>query len=199
VRADVRARMESVYAAMRRLPSNGSTVTASIRDLVSLTGYGRGSVERARNKLVEAGWIEKVRNPATHPGNADSYRLIRIDEPEVSALWSRHGIGPTAALVYDAMPTDVWLRTGEIADKADIHKRTVRKHLRILLSAGLVDEWKKPGSGWWMRFDDDQYREGLTAAMTNESMRRLRSRVRTEQAEWRTRLANQNLVGPTSR
>jgi len=184
MRADTRGKVEQVHAAICDLPSNGKTVTASIREIMKLTGGSRGSVERSRKLCVMDGRIEPTNNARTGIWlrAANSFKILRTTSIKPSYLWSGHGLGPTIGLIYNSMPKEQWLSTIQIADVAEVSTRTSRDSLRKLMSTGLIDCRE---NGQWRRFDDDDYFKRTEERLTGRSRKTLKRKVLEEQIEWK--------------
>lgn len=184
LRSDVRAKMLLVLAAMHALPSNGRTVTASVRELQKKTGFSRGAAARAIHRCVEVGWIQPTgnRRKSAWWRAADSYRLLTPAPTLPSWLWSAHGLGATAFLLFDATPTHEATSTKEIAATADVSMSTAQRYLKRLLSLGLVD---KPTRGCWIRLDDPDYFTEAERFLTHEPMIKRIRWIREEQAEFK--------------
>ncbi len=133
--------MELVLAALWKLPSNGRTVTGSLRDIQKLTGLGRGTVDAALRRMAEDGWINPTGNAKRSGdwGAANSFRLQRQSIAPPSFLLSRFGLGVTAFILWAATDDKQWLSTNELAARTNTSPRTARKYLARLHSAGLVD------------------------------------------------------------
>lgn len=185
LRSDVRAKMLLVLAAMHVLPSNGRTVTASLRELQKKTGFSRGAVSRAIQRCAEAGWIEPTHNrrPTLWSRAADSYQLLTPAPTLPSWLWSAHGLGATAFLLFDATPIHQATSTKEIAATAEVSMSTAQRYLKRLLSLGLVD---KPKQGWWIRLDDSDYFTEAERFLTHQPMIKRIRLIREEQAEFKS-------------
>ena len=204
LRSDVRAKMLLVLAAMHALPSNGRTVTASVRELQKKTGFSRGAVSRAIQRCVEAGWIQRTGNRRKSPRlrAADSYRLLAPAPTLPSWLWSTHGLGATAFLLFDATPTHQAAKTQEIAASAGVSVSTAQRRLRELLSVGIVDN---PKRGWWIRYADSDYLHQVAEFLTHEAKTKRIRLIRQEQAEykafddWYRAQARRARVGRTKR
>ena len=183
LRPDTCAKMEIVLSAMWVLPSNGQTVTSSLRDIQKLTGLGRGTVAAALKRCVEAGWISAVGNSQRSKWwrAADSYRLLKPPIAKPSFLWSQAGLGVTSLLILMSMSPNDWMTTADIASAANAAPRTARKYLRHLHSAGLVD---KRGRGLWLRLDDQEYFHYYEELLVGQVKRNLRLLVLEQQAEW---------------
>lgn len=176
--------MEQVLAAICNLPSNGQTVTASLREIVKCTGLSRGSVARTLTFCVEEGWLEPTNN-ARHGSwyrAANSYRIRRTTENKPSYLWSGHGLGPTAGLIYHAMPIGQWISTIHTSQLSEVTAKTVRKYLQHLMSACLIE---LDENGQWCRIDDDDYFKRTEERLTGENRKALNRKVREEQIEWK--------------
>ena len=204
LRSDVRAKMLLVLAAMHALPSNGRTVTASLRELQKQTGFSRGAVARAIRRCVEAGWIEPTgnRRPTLWSRAADSYRLLAPAPALPSWLWSTHGLGATTFLMFDATPTSQAAKTKEIAATAGVSVSTAQRSLRKLLSVGVVDN---PKRGWWVRCADPDYLQQVAEFLTHEAKTKRIRWIRQEQADfkafddWCQAQARRARVGRTKR
>jgi predicted transcriptional regulator len=204
LRSDVRAKMLLVLAAMHALPSNGRTVTASLRELQKQTGFSRGAAARAIHRCVEAGWIEPTgnRRPTLWSRAADSYRLLAPAPALPSWLWSTHGLGATTFLIFDATPTSQAAKTKEIAATAGVSVSTAQRGLRKLLSVGVVDN---PKRGWWIRYADSDYLHQVAEFLTHEAKTKRIRLIREEQAEfkafddWCQAQARRARVGRTKR
>lgn len=184
LRSDVRAKMLLVLAAMHALPSNGRTVTASVRELQKKTGFSRGAVARTIRRCIEAGWIQPTgnRRKSAWWRAADSYRLLTPAPTLPSWLWSDDGLGATAFLLFDATPTHEATSTKEIAATAGVSMSTAQRYLKRLLSLGLVD---KPTRGWWIRLNDPGYFTEAERFLTHEAMIKRTRWIREEQAEFK--------------
>lgn len=156
LRADTRAKMEIVLSALWALPSNGKTVTASLREIQKLTGLARGTVAAALRRCVDFGKIGKVGNSRRTDwwGAADSFRLLEPPIAQPSWLWCRAGFGVTGVLILMSMSPSESMTTAEIAEAASVAPRTVRKYMAKFHSAAFVVSEDR---GRWRRLDDPEY------------------------------------------
>ena len=146
-RADTRAKMELVLAALWVLASNGKTVTGSLRDIQKLTGLGRGTVAAALRRMSEDQWITPTDNAKRSKdwGAANSFRLHRHPIALPRYLMSRMGLGVTAFILWAVTDDKEWLSTTELAERVNASPRTARKYLVRLYATGLVD---RQGGSW---------------------------------------------------
>ena len=195
MRADTRGKMQQVHAAICDLPSNGKTVTASIREIMKLTGQSRGSVARTIKLCVEARWIEPTNNARNGAWwrAANSYRILTQTLIKPSFLWSGYGIGPTSGLIYNAMPIGQWHSATQVAQLAGVSSSTARKHLPHLMSAGLLDSDEQEQ---YCRIDDDAFFQRAEERLTGKPGRAFKRKVRGEQIEWQ---AVDNLINEAKR
>ena len=183
-RADTRAKMENVFAALCTLPSNGRTVTASLREIQKLTGQGRGTVAKALQRLCEERRIEATGNARTANWGraAHSYRILRPHASDPSFLWTKFGLGVTARLIYEAMPKSTWIPVREVSQAAEVSARTAQKYLIRLLSAGLVD---CGAGGTWFKFDDDEYLAWYENWLVGSVKKSAQRQLTQQQCEWK--------------
>ena len=195
MRADTRGKMQQVHAAICDLPSNGKTVTASVREIMKRTGQTRGCVARTIKLCAEAQWIEPTHNARNGAWwrAANSYRILTETSTKPSFLWSGQGIGPTAGLIYNAMPVGQWHSTIQIAQLAGVSSSTARKHLPHLMSASLLDHDEQ---GKYCRIDDDEYFTRTEERLTGQTRKAINRKVREEQIKWQE---TDNLINEAKR
>lgn len=192
-RIDTRAKDRAVLNALKARGKAGVALTVSVRDIIKDTGTPRGTVARSLKRLIDAGSIQRLPRSG-HTQHADRYLLIASqgEAVPITFLWSKYGLGPTASLIYDAMPEGFWLTVPEIRDKVGASSGTIRENLLRLHSAGLIDgrnpfNDQRSTKLQWCRLLDDRYGEWYTEWLTEAAREYTCERVTKEQVNWRSR------------
>ena len=182
-RADTRAKMELVLAALWKLPSNGKTVTGSLREIQKLTGLGRGTVAAALRRMAEDGWIDPTGNAKRSKDwrAANSFRLQRQSIAPPCFLLSRFGLGVTAFIIWVATDDEQWLSTNELAARANTSPRTARKYLVRLYAAGLVDRH----SGSWIRIGTEDDIDAAEKILVGRNKKIFVRHILNQQVDWK--------------
>ena len=190
-RSDTRAKMELVLAAMWELPSNGKTVTASVREIQKLTGLGRGTVSKALQRCAEDGWIIPTGNAKRSPNwrTANSFRLIRESTAPPSFLLSRNGLGVTSFLIWLHVNEDEWSTTDALAVATQMSTKTAKQYLLRLHSVGLVDRHRDQ----WIRIASSDELNSLEDRYMGDHKRIFVRHVTEEQVVWKKTVHQMNL------
>ncbi|MDC3376849.1 hypothetical protein OAV85_02460 [Candidatus Nanopelagicales bacterium] len=182
-RADTRAKMELVLAALWVLNSNGETVTGSLRDIQKLTGLGRGTVAAALRRMSEDQWITPTGNAKRSRdwGAANSFRLHRNPIAPPRYLLSRMGLGVTAFIFWAVTDDDEWLSTTDLAARANASARTARKYLVRLYAVGLVDRQ----GGKWIRIGTEDDIDAAETILLGRDKKIFVRHILAEQVDWK--------------
>ena len=182
-RSDTRAKMELVLASLWELPSNGRTVTGSLRDIQKLTGLGRGTVAAALKRMAEDGWINPTGNAKKSKdwGAANSFQLQRRPIAPPCFLLSRFGLGVTAFILWAATNDEQWLSTKDLAARANTSPRTARTYLVRLYAAGLVDR----KSGTWIRIGTEYDIDAAERILVGRKKKIFVRHVLHQQVDWK--------------
>ena len=182
-RSDTRAKMELVLASLWELPSNGRTVTGSLRDIQKLTGLGRGTVAAALRRMAEDGWINPTGNAKKSKdwGAANSFQLQRQPIAPPCFLLSRFGLGVTAFILWAATNDEQWLSTKDLAARANTSPRTAREYLVRLYAAGLVDR----KNGTWIRIGTEYDIDAAERILVGRKKRIFVRHVLDQQVDWK--------------
>ena len=192
-RIDTRAKDRAVLATLQARSKAGIALTISVRDITKVTGIPRGTVARSLKRLIDEGLIQRLPRSG-HTQHADRYLLLTTQGEGVPTtfLWSKHGIGPTASLVYEAMPVGHWMTVKEICDRVDAGATTVRVNLKRLQTIGLIDG-RNPHNDerltklQWCRLLDNGHIDGSTDWLTQAAREDVCEKITKEQNLWRIR------------
>lgn len=205
MRVDAKARAKLVLAALSTRESSAGIVTMSVRDIAIKTGISRGSVSRALTRLITEGSIQRIKC-SSHTAHASRYRILNQNESTIapSFLWSHHGFGSTAALVFMVLNCGALMSVKEIAEQIGCSTTTARNALHRLHSAGLVDginlkDDRNPRKTHWRSNHDSKDLARCEELLTDSIADSVRNRLVREQRSWarseRARIRNERLVG----
>ena len=190
-RIDTSAKDLAVLKAIAERGPTGSAITVSIRELMAVTGLGRGTICRSIDRLIERGRLVRLKG-SRHTQHAHRYRVLeetRIDH-KTSFLWSNYGLGASTLIVYCGMPTDEWVTIRQMRDRVGCSWSTIRTALLKLHSAGLVNgvnslDDRRAKKQKWMRLSDEFYLQAYEQWLTRDTQESVKSKVKKEQAQWR--------------
>ena len=191
MRIDTSAKDAVALKAMAERGPTGSTITVSLRDLMLITGLGRGTIDRSIKRLIGRGHIARLKS-SRHTQHARRYRVLEspATDHQTSFLWSKHGLGASALLIHCVMPADVWMTVRQLRELLGCSESTIRTALLKLHSAGLVNglnslDDRRANKREWMRLNDDDYLKFYEEWLTRPAQESVNDKVKREQAEWR--------------